>query len=146
SAMQAKCQEKQHALTGLQQRLSIVQQKQDRLRAELALVWATHPACEDDSALAALRDEKASLSLAEDREESLKEARRSADQLAGAIKTLEEQLSEIPPEHRRPASGVASEKRQIEQQQQLIDEQLRAARDRLAEIQRQQNEFEKQRI
>jgi DNA repair exonuclease SbcCD ATPase subunit len=79
----------------------------------------------------------AGLQYAEDKEHELREARLHQESLKGSLQTLQAQLDEIPPEHRRAVAEVQSEHDQAEAEVSRVGEELREGKEELFRLQEQ---------
>lgn len=96
-------------LTDLQSRKQEAERELLRCVEELPDSWKVHPSVEKEAALKELQDELKQLNQVESREEELRSAEKRSDELDGAIRTLTEELQNIPLEHHCSTSAAEVE-------------------------------------
>jgi DNA repair exonuclease SbcCD ATPase subunit len=111
--------------------------KYEGKRAELPPPYASHPACSDESALGELNDRLDSLRRAEEEEGKLREARSRQEELETTLADLRSRLENIPPEHRRPAAEVETERDAAKAVLRRADEELQGAKEELLRLEEQ---------
>ncbi len=92
-----------------QHRVHEARQRYEQARDDVSPAWLSHPACEDERALSALKRERDGLSGSETQAQELVAARERKSRLEGSISAFSQQLDAIPRDHRRPVEDVRAE-------------------------------------
>jgi len=121
-------------LTDLQSRKQQAERELLRREKELPLSWKDHPGLERESVVNDLQNELKELRQAESREEELRSAEKRSDELDGAIRTLTEELHNIPLEHHCPPSAAEVERDEAKHSLQQVEQKLTAANKELIEL------------
>jgi len=111
--------------------------KYESKQAKLPPSYAGHPACSDESALGELNRKLESLLGAEEEESRLREARSRQEELETTLEDLGIRLENIPPDHRRAAAEVESERDAARVELRRADEELQGAKEELLRLEEQ---------
>ncbi len=136
----------QARLSDLQLRQQKVEEEVERQKKALPQNWVIHPSCVEREALEKLKEELSELSNSEAEESQLREAQNRVNHLAGAIKTLKEQLEKIPAEHCRPVADIQAELDLVTTKVQKTEEKLTEEKQKLIDLKSQKQAYEEQQV